>query len=179
MRQGEKGTASEFGRCLNKKYAGELEVKMERMFGIIPASSGPYIFILVFSLILIAIIGLFIFIGYSSRHVGFGVSDEGLRISRALYGRFIPRGDVVAEEVKVINLNINSEYKPKRRTNGIGLPGYAEGWFKLKNNEKALMFVTDQASVVYIPTKKDYSVLLSVREAEEFADLIKHWGLGR
>lgn len=150
-------------------------MKMEKIFGIVPASSGPYIFILIISLILICVIALFIFIGYSSRHVSFGVSDEGLRIRGGLYGRFIPRGDVVAEEVKVINLNIDSEYKPKRRTNGAGLPGYAEGWFKLKNDEKALMFVTERSSVVYIPTKKDYSVLLSVREAEEFADLIKNW----
>jgi hypothetical protein len=29
--------------------------------------------------------------------------------------------------------------------------------------------------VVYIPTRKDYSVLLSVSEAEEFAESIKHW----
>ena len=147
---------------------------MEKIFGIIPASSGPYIFILVISFILICIVALFIFIGYSSRHVSFVVSDEGLRIRGAMYGRFIPSGDIVGEGVKVVNFEIDSEYKPKRRTNGIGLPGYSEGWFKLKNDEKALMFVTERSSVVYIPTTKDYSVLLSVREAEEFAGMIKH-----
>jgi hypothetical protein len=150
-------------------------VKMEKIYGIIPASSGPYIFILIISVILICIIGLFIFIGYSSRHVSFGVGEDGLRIKGAMYGRFIPRRDIVGEEVKVVNLDVDSDYKPKRRTNGIGLPGYAEGWFKLKNDEKALMFVTERSSVVYIPTNKDYSVLLSVREAEEFAELIKQW----
>jgi hypothetical protein len=36
-----------------------------------------------------------------------------------------------------------------------------------------LLFVTDNSSVVYIPTTEGYSVLLSVREAEEFAELIK------
>ena len=148
---------------------------MERIYGIIPSSSGPYVFILIFSLVLIAFIGFFIFIGYSSRHASFEVNDQGLRISKALYGRFIPREQIAAEGVKVINWNINAEYKPKLRTNGIGLPGYEEGWFKLKNNEKALLFVTDSSSVVYIPTNKNYSVLLSVREAEEFAGLIKQW----
>ena len=29
--------------------------------------------------------------------------------------------------------------------------------------------------LVYIPTNKDYSVVLSVKEAEEFAELIKRW----
>ncbi len=148
---------------------------MEKAFGIIPASSGPYIFIWAISLVLIAVIVLFIFIGYSSRHMNFTVSDEGLRIGPGLYGRFIPRGDINAEGVRVINLNADAEYKPKWRTNGAGLPGYSAGWFKLANKEKALLFVTDRSRVVYIPTNKDYSVLLSVREAEEFADLIKQW----
>jgi hypothetical protein len=148
---------------------------MEKAFGIIPASSGPYIFIWAISLVLIAVIVLFIFIGYSSRHMNFMVSDEGLRLGPGLYGRFIPRGDINTEGVRVLNLNTDAEYKPKWRTNGAGLPGYAAGWFKLANKEKALVFVTDRSRVVYIPTHKDYSVMLSIREAEEFADLIKQW----
>jgi hypothetical protein len=148
---------------------------MERIFGIIPASSGPVIFLLVVALVLLLVIGLLAFIAYSSKSVRFEVSDEGLRISRSLYGRFIPRDEIAAEAVRIIDLNVESEYKPKRRTNGAGLPGYAEGWFKLQNKEKALLFLTERSSVVYIPTKQDYSVMLSVREAEEFAELIKQW----
>jgi hypothetical protein len=148
---------------------------MERIFGIIPASSGPIVFVVAVAIVLILVIGLLAFIGYSSRHISFGVSDEGLRISRSLYGRFIPREEVAVEGVRVFDLNTESDYQPKRRTNGAGLPGYSEGWFKLKNDEKALLFVTDRSSVVYIPTKKDYSVLLSVRETGEFAELLKQW----
>jgi hypothetical protein len=148
---------------------------MERVFGIIPASSGPYLFIWILSLILLAIIGLFIYIGYSSRHINFKVNEQGLRIGPGLYGRLIPKEDINVEGVKVINLNTDSEYQPKWRTNGAGLPGYSAGWFKLVNKEKALLFVTDRSRVVYIPTHKDYAVLLSVREAEEFADVLKKW----
>jgi hypothetical protein len=150
-------------------------VKMERIFGIIPASSGPIIFMAVVALVLLLVIGLLGFISYSSKNVKFEVSDEGLRISPSIYGRFIPREEIVAAGVRVFDLNIESEYQPKRRTNGAGLPGYAEGWFKLQNKEKALLFLTDRSSVVYIPTTKDYSVLLSVKEAEEFAGLIRRW----
>jgi hypothetical protein len=157
----------------------EVAVKMEKVFGIIPASSGPYMFIWIFSiviaLIIAGVIGLLISFGYQARHASFTLSDQGLRISPGLYSRLIPREDINAEGVKVINLNIETGYKPKWRTNGAGLPGYAAGWFKLENKEKALLFVTDRSSVVYIPTKKDYSVMLSVKEAGEFADLIKHW----
>jgi len=152
---------------------------MERVFGIIPAASGAYIFLWVFSVvlaaILIGVIVLFAFFGYQAGHARFTVSDEGLRLGPGIYSRFIPKEDVRAEEVRAVNLNIESAYKPKWRTNGAGLPGFSVGWFKLQNNEKALLFVTDRSSVVYIPTTENYSVLLSVKDAAGFVDTLQHW----
>ena len=146
---------------------------MEKIYGIVPASSGPYIFTWAFSLFLVAMIAFFIFIAYSARHASFTVTDDTLRIRASLYGRTIPRSDIMSEGVRVVDLNIDTEYKPKSRTNGIGLPGYSEGWFRLANKEKALLFVTDRSRVVYIPTKDNYAVLLSVPLAEEFAGLLQ------
>jgi hypothetical protein len=152
---------------------------MERVFGIIPASSGAITFIWIFSVvigvIIIGVVGLLASFGYQSRHATFTVSDEGLRIGPGIYSRFIPKQEIDAAGVKVVNLNMETEYKPKWRTNGAGLPGYNAGWFKLQNKEKALLFVTDRSSVVYIPTTENYSVLLSVKDADEFAELLQQW----
>jgi hypothetical protein len=152
---------------------------MERVFGIIPASSGVTTFIWVFGLvigiIIIGVVGLLASFGYQSRHATFTVSDDGLRISPGIYSRFIPRQQIDVAGVKVLNLNVDTDYKPKWRTNGAGLPGYNAGWFKLQNKEKALLFVTDRSSVVYIPTTENYAVMLSVRDADEFADLLQQW----
>jgi hypothetical protein len=152
---------------------------MEKVFGIVPAASGSYIFIWIFSVvigvILVGIIVMFFMLSYQAKHAQFTVSDQGLRISPGLYGRFIPKEEINTDGVSVINLNITPEYKLKWRTNGASLPGYAAGWFKLENKEKALVFVTDRSSVVYIPTTANYSVMLSVREAEEFAGLLQNW----
>jgi len=154
-------------------------VKMEKVFGIVPAASGVYPFIwglsVFIALLCLGVIGVLVSFGYQVKHIAFTVNDHGLRISPGIYSRFIPREDISIAGVKVINLNVDSEYKPKWRTNGAGLPGYSAGWFKLQNKEKALLFVTDRSSVVYIPTNKDYSVLLSVREAGEFIDTIQRW----
>jgi hypothetical protein len=152
---------------------------MERIFNIFPAASGTFTFIWVVSLfmvlILVSVIALFISIGYQARHAAFTVNDQGLRIGPGLYGRFIPKDVINKDGVKVVNLTIETGYQPKWRMNGAGLPGYASGWFKLRNNEKALLFVTDRSRVVYIPTSDNYSVLLSVQEAEEFADVLRRW----
>jgi len=154
-------------------------MKMERVFGIIPASSGAYTFLWIFSvvigLILVGVIVMFTLFGYQAGHTTFTVTDQGLRIGPGLYGRFIPKAQIETTGVRVINLNAETDYKPKWRTNGAGLPGYSAGWFKLQNNEKALLFVTDRSSVVYIPTTENYSVMLSVKDADEFVDLLQNW----
>ena len=148
---------------------------MERTFGIVPASNAPFIFIVAIGIFFILLIGLFAFIGYSARNVKFEVSEPGLRIKGGIYGRFIPKEAIVVEGVEIINLNVSPEYKPRIRTNGIGLPGYSEGWFKLRNKEKALLFVTDRSKVVYVPTNQGYSVLLSVEDSEEFYKSTQLW----
>lgn len=148
---------------------------MARTFDITPASSTPLIFIAVIGIILVLIIGLLAFIGYSARNVKFEVSDQGLRIKGGIYGRFIPQEAIIPEGIQILDLNTHPEYKPRIRTNGVGLPGYAEGWFRLKNKEKALVFVTDLSHVVYIPTDQGYSVMLSVTNPEEFRQATQSW----
>ena len=148
---------------------------MEKTFGIFPASNAPFIFLVAIGIFFILLIGFFAFIGYSARNVIFNVSDEGLRIQGGIYGRFIPRNDIFIDDARVIDMNASQEYKPRFRTNGIALPGYSEGWFKLKNGEKALLFVTNRSNVVYIPTGKDYSVMLSAEDSEGLYESIKLW----
>jgi len=148
---------------------------MDRIFGIIPASSASSLVIGGISLVLLCLIGLFAFIAYSSQNVSFEAGRDGLRVSKSLYGRFIPGEKIITEGVKVIDLSLEQEYQPQRRTNGVGLPGYLEGWFRLKNKEKALLFVTDRSSVVYVPTSDNYSVLLSVRESKDLVELLRQY----
>lgn len=150
---------------------------MVRTFGITPASSTPFIFLSAIGIFLVLLLGFLVFIGYSVRNTKFEVNDEGLRIIGGIWGRFIPKEEINGEKVQIVNLDAYPEYKPRLRTNGVGLPGYSGGWFKLKNNEKALLFVTDYSRVVYIPTNQGYSVLLSVSNSEEFCQSIKLWGV--
>jgi hypothetical protein len=174
----------------------------EKEYRIIPASAGVlaflwglavFILIIVFipmaldeyqfttgpgiitGVVLIIVFGILAAFGWQSRHTLFIFTGQGLRIRSGLYGRTIPREKIAVGGVKVINLDIEKEYRPQWRLNGAGLPGYSAGWFKLKNKEKALLFVTNTSRVVYIPTLDNYAVLLSVREAEEFAGAIRHW----
>ena len=145
---------------------------MTELFPMIPASSKPLWFLGGIVLLLLTLVGLFSYIAYSSRTIQFEISEEGLNIRGGFYQRLIPAEAIIIAESKQIDIGKESPYKPVRRTNGIGLPGYASGWFKLRNGDKALLFITNPSRVVYIATREGYSVLLSVQETERFLQLI-------
>src|SRR5262245_41928766 len=103
----------------------------------------------------------------------FEVSSAGLRLSEDLYERTIPAADIRGGSARRVNINEASEYQPARRTLGTGLPGYRAGWFRLRNGEKALLYVTDPTRVVYIPTRAGYAVMLTPSDPDGFLNALR------
>lgn len=101
---------------------------------------------------------------FAARYVRYEVTQDALRIRGDLYGRTIARNRLDLDRSRAVDLNSEPDLRLSIRTNGIGLSGYKSGWFRLKNGEKALVFVTDSTRVAYIPTLDGYSVLVSVVE---------------
>ncbi len=120
--------------------------------------------------------GVIAYIGWSSRHVSFELSEGGLRIRHSLFARLVPRADLLPEEGRAASILAEPQLKPVLRTFGSGLVGYCEGWFRLRNWDKALIFLTDRSSVVDLPTRRGYRLLLSVADPERFlADARRIW----
>jgi len=92
-----------------------------------------------------------------------------------IYGRSIPLTSLKLDSSRIVDLATEIDLSLKRRTNGIGLPNYAAGWFKLRNGEKALAFVTDKQKVLYLPTREGYSILISVVEPIKILDALKRY----
>ena len=91
-----------------------------------------------------------------------------LEASRQAYARIRPSGH--AQRIAEPALT------PQRRTMGTGLPGYQAGWYRLKNGERALLYLTDRSRAVYVPTTAGYSVLLSPAEPDAFMSAIRSIG---
>ena len=140
---------------------------MKDVFPIVPAPAVTLWFVGGLTLFLLAMIALFMWIGWGTRFTTFEVTQESLSIRGDLYGRTIPRTHFRLDEARIINLLEDREHRPVLRTNGAGLPGYASGWFRLANREKALVFLTARDAVVYLPTTDGYSLLLSPREPHQ------------
>jgi len=111
----------------------------------------------------------------ASRTARFEISPDGLRLRGDFYGRLIPARSLRLDQARVVDLRSESDLKPVFRTLGTSISGYRAGWFRLRDGERALLYVTDPARVVYIPTAEGYSVLLSVADPAAFiASLQRH-----
>ena len=145
---------------------------MQQTFHIVPASGGVLFLAVPIVILVMAVMVLVpILLGgaaYASRKASFEVSDEGLRLSgEPLYGlvhggSWIPAGELRGGSARIVDFSDEPDLKPKRRSFGTGLPGYAGGWFRLASGEKAIVYLTDLSRAVYVPTTTGHAVLVSV-----------------
>ena len=141
---------------------------MTEVFTITPATAKPFWSLAAIGALILGLLLLFGYFAYSARATQFQISSEGLAIRRTLYGRVLPWSSLDVSAARVVDLSRDREWQPTRRTNGVGLPGYQAGWFRLRERGRGLLFVTDRSSVVVVPTREGYSLLLSVGEATDF-----------
>lgn len=139
---------------------------MLEVFPIVPAGARSLWFIGAVCLVLGVVMLMLAWIGWSSRHSRVELTDHSIRLIGDLWGRSIPLGKLDLAASDVVRLDASSAYKPVSRTWGTGMPGYASGWLRLRNGEKALAYLTTSERVVHIPTSDGYSLLLSVAEPD-------------
>ena len=146
---------------------------MKQIFTIIPSTNAPMFLAIGVAAFNLILAGLFIYLAASTRQVRFEVTPGSLKIAGDMFGRTIPISVLDLDAMRAMNLNYEREYLPRWRRMGTGLPGYAAGWFSLRNGEKSLIFMTDRSCVVHIPTSEGYSVMLSTERPEEFMAAVR------
>jgi hypothetical protein len=143
-------------------------------FAIVPSTSrGLWILVGIILLILLVVGIMMIATVRGSRTSRFELSDEGLRLRGDLYGRLIPATELRGGAARIVDLARERELEPRRRTVGTAFPGYRAGWFRLRNGEKALLYLTDTRHAVHVPTRRGYSLLLSPQQPERFLERLR------
>ena len=142
-------------------------------FPIAPAESRYLWFLIPVILILL---GAMVLIGTSVRGAhssSFEIRPDGLRLRGDVYGRLIPKAQLRVDLARRVDLTGEEELRPKWRRMGTGLPGYQAGWFRLRNGEKALLYLTDRTRTVYVPTTAGYGLLLSPADPDGFLSRLR------
>ena len=137
-----------------------------------PKSGNFSLTILIMGALIIFLVFLLFGIMYSMKNTSISVTEKEIEIKSMFYGRKIPVENIDINGIRTLNLAENSSYAISHRRNGIALPGFHSGWMRLKNGEKALVFVTDKTNVALIPTN-DYLLMFSMNNIEEFIGKLK------
>jgi len=142
-------------------------------FPIAPATSR-YIWFLIPALILLIGAAVLLVASVRGAHAStFEVGPDGLRLRGDLWGRLIPRAELRVDLARRVDLTQEEGLRPKSRRMGTALPGYQAGWFRLRNGEKALLYLTDRTRAVYVPTTAGYVLLLSPVDPDGFLSRLR------
>jgi hypothetical protein len=140
---------------------------MKEVFPMIPPADNSATWIMVgVTALMLGLALLFAYLAATIGKASFEISSEGLRLRGDLYGRLIPAQSLLVEQAQIINLHHDPAHQLARRTAGTSVAGHQAGWFRLKNGEKALVYLTDRTAVLYVPTRQGYSILLSTPQPE-------------
>ena len=151
------------------------------VFPIAPAESRYLWFLIPVVVILLGAIAVLVTSVRGAQASRFEIRADGLRLDGDLYGRLVPKSQLRVDLARRVDLGRDEELRPRWRRMGTGLPGYQAGWFRLRNGEKALLYLTDRSRAVYIPTTAGYSLLLSPADPDGFLSRLRSvlGGLGR
>jgi len=127
-------------------------------------------------LLLPLVIGIALAIAFWPRPLRVEVTPAGLQIRGSVYGRSVPRSEWQLDRARVVDLAAEPELKPIWRSNGVGWPNYRVGWFRLRDQERALCFLTSTQSVLYLPTTQNYALLISSNDAAALLTALKSAG---
>jgi Bacterial PH domain len=100
----------------------------------------------------------------------------------AIHDRFYPvtvqASAVEVDRIRVVDLAVEKDWRPTRRTNGFANSHYVSGWFRVANGKTVRLYRAGGTRMVLLPPKGDGTpVLLEVPNAEEFIrELQGKWG---
>lgn len=90
----------------------------------------------------------------------------GLEIATTFYRQTLSLAELDIDHARVADLAERTEFKPRLKTNGVSLPGFHSGWFRLRNRSKAFVAVAGGPRVLWLPTTRGYDLLLQPRQPQ-------------
>ncbi len=127
------------------------------------------------AVIVLAIAG-FAFL-YSPGAPSYSLTGTSLSIHDRFYPVTVTAADVNVNQIRVVNIGDDSEWRPTERTNGFANAYYRSGWFRVANGQNVRMYWASGKRLVLLPPKgQGNAVLLEVNRPQEFVqELRREW----
>jgi hypothetical protein len=123
-----------------------------------------------------AILGVFLL--YAPGPPGYTLTNNSLEIHDRLFPVTLNAANVDVGNVRVIDFDRDTGWRPVLRVGGVGILHYRAGWFRVSSGQKVRMYRADSKRVVLLPPKGDGApVLLETKDPEKFvAEVQREWG---
>lgn len=106
------------------------------------------------------------------------LDDKALTVKAAFYERSVNLAEIKWADSRIIDHAREPELMPATRVNGIGLPGYQAGWFRLQNGTRAFLLRT-HGPLAYLPDRSGGVFLLSVTKKSPLFEKIQAEDFGK
>lgn len=108
------------------------------------------------------------------RNSGVRVDQGVLIIGTSVGTKRIQIANLRAHGLRLVNFSTHPELRPVIKLWGTGLPGFAGGWFKLRNGDKAVCLLLDRQAISYLRSDADnLTVLLSLADPDRLRALLE------
>ena len=91
---------------------------------------------------------------------------SGLDLATTFYRQTLPLGELCIDRARVVDLAERTGLKPLLKTNGVGLPGFQSGWFRLRDRSKAFVAIAGGKRVLWLPTTRGFVLLLQPHQPQ-------------
>jgi hypothetical protein len=109
---------------------------------------------------------------YSPGFPKYTLTPDALTIRDFFYPLKLDRRSVDADRIRLVNIDVDTDWQPIGKTNGFANSHYESGWFRVANGQKVRMYRRAHGRrLVLLPPRGDGAVLLlEVQQPEKFID---------
>lgn len=102
------------------------------------------------------------------------LQDGVLEVRAAFYRKRVAVTELDVERARIVDLAERTELRPAVKTNGISMPGYHAGHFRIyRGLEKAFCLLTDRRRVLWLPLREGGQLLLSLERPQALLDALR------
>ena len=123
------------------------------------------------SILYFALGGLVLGISLALAYNGYNLNNLKIQITATdlVVGKHrVAISEIKLDQVRAADLATEPDLAPARRKNGTEISGLREGWWVLKNGERAYVALTREQNGGYVPTSVGYSFLVSPTDRDGF-----------
>jgi hypothetical protein len=123
-------------------------------------------------IVVIAVAGLAIL--YSPGPPSYTLTPTSLAIHDRFYAVTVNAADVDVEEIRIVDIGVDTNWRPTARTNGFSNSHYHSGWFRVANGQNVRMYWADGKRLVLLPPKGyGAAILFETKEPDKFVNEVR------